>query len=69
MTTSVAYNMGAIVGGCTPMLASALAESKVLVAPVLPMTAFALFSAVVLVHAEWGKRGYVGGWVGRWMDG
>jgi len=56
LTTSVAYNLGAIVGGCTPMLASALAKSKLLVAPYLPISALAVAVFVVLGSYEfdWG---------------
>jgi MHS family proline/betaine transporter-like MFS transporter len=54
LTTSVAYNLGAIVGGCTPMVASALAESKLLVAPFLPLSAVAVGVFVVLGSYEFG---------------
>lgn len=54
LTTSVAYNLGAIVGGCTPMLASALAESDMLLAPILPLSALAVGTFVVLGSYEFG---------------
>ncbi|EWM25616.1 major facilitator superfamily protein [Nannochloropsis gaditana] len=68
LTTSVAYNVGAVVGGCTPMLASALSASPIFLAPILPLSAVAAAVAVVLGRYEWGeyvKRKAEGGKGGR----
>jgi len=68
LTTSVAYNVGAVVGGCTPMLASALSASPIFLAPILPLSAVAAAVAVVLGRYEWGeyvKRKTEGGKGGR----
>ena len=69
LTTSVAYNLGAIVGGCTPMLASALAESKLLLAPVLPLSALAVGVFVVLGSYEFGWQLVPGFGKGRNIKG
>jgi len=66
MATSVAYNLGAMVGGCAPMLYSALSDAKFpQMAPVLPPLVYGALILCLFSFARFSPRGifHVSKWV------
>jgi hypothetical protein len=66
MATSVAYNLGAMVGGCAPMLYSVLSDAKFpQMAPVFPPVVYGAVILCVFSFARFNPRGifHVSKWV------
>jgi len=66
MATSVAYNLGAMVGGCAPMLYSALSDAKFpQMAPVFPPLVYGALILCLFSFARFSPRGifHVSKWV------